>query len=381
MSDDRPLVAVDLLYFTGKRGGTETYVRQVLPRVAALAPELRFVGLTNTSGRDAIASWFPGELRTVAIDGHARPVWALAETVAVAPLARRVGADLLWCPANFGPGGGSVPRVVTVHDVIAFDFPNPEVSRVTQAITSWIIRRAARGAARILTDSDDSAASVVRALRIPRDRITATPLAGGTPGHVDDPAAELASLGVPVDRPFVLSTGNRMPHKNFDGLVRALATIPAERRPRLVITGSHGPDPLRALVDELGLADDVRLLGWVTSAQLEALYGAAALYACPSLAEGFGLPVLDAMNRGCPVLANDLPVLREVGGDAARYARATSPEDLGTHISALVADEDELARMSADGRARAATFSWDRTAEQTAAVFRSLCAHRLTESR
>lgn len=377
----RTRVAVDLLYYTGKRGGTETYIRQVLTRVARMAPDLEFVGLTNRAGRDAVAAWFPGSLRTVPISGHGRPVWAVAETVAVAPLAARMRADLLWCPANFGPGRGRVPRVVTVHDVIAFSHPNPQVSPVTRAVTSWIIRRAARGAEHLLTVSDDSADAIVRALGIPRERITPTPLAGGVPKEVADVDVQLAALGVPTDRPIVLSTGNRMPHKNFDGLLRAVATVPADRRPYVVVTGSHGPDPLRPLAAELGIEDDVRLLGWVTTNQLEALYATAAVYTCPSLVEGFGLPVLDAMSRGCPVVANDLPVLREVGGAAARYVDTEDPRAFGAVLADLAADSDERARMRDAGRERAATFSWDRTAEGTLSVLRSAAADVVSGAR
>lgn len=372
MSGAQTRVVVDLLYYTGRRGGTETYIRQVLPRIARLEPGLQFVALTNTAGRASVEEWFPGELRTLPISGHNRPVWALAESFVVAPVVARLKADLVWSPANFGPGSGRVRRLVTVHDVIAFDFANPQASRLTQQITATIIRRAARGAAHVLTDSDDSAASIVRVLGIPLERITPTPLAGGTPRPVGDVARHLGELGVPSDRPYVLSTGNRMPHKNFGGLIRALAEVPASSRPRVVITGSHGPDPLRGLVAELGLADDVRLLGWVTADQLEALYAGAAAYACPSLAEGFGLPVLDAMLRGCPVLANDLPVLREVGGEAARYADAQSPRGFATALAELVGDEAARRELAEAGRARAMTFSWDRTAEQTAEVLRGL---------
>jgi glycosyltransferase involved in cell wall biosynthesis len=374
VSTERPCIAVDLLYFTGKRGGTETYARQLLPRIAARCPEIDFVALTNATGRDAIAAWFPGRLHDVRIGGDNRLVWALAETLAVAPAAERMGADLLWCPANFGPSGGRVPTVVTLHDVIAFDYPNPEVSWPTRATTSWIIRRAARGARRILTDSDDAADSIVRALGVDRGRITPTPLASAPPGTVDDPERELAAIGVPVDRPFVLSTGNRMRHKNFDGLLRGIAAISPGRRPRVVITGSHGPDPLRALVTELSLDDDVRLLGWVTTPQLEALFAQASLYVCPSLAEGFGLPVLDAMTRGCSVLASDIPVLREVGGDAAEYTDTRDPQGLGSAIASIIADAELRERLSSAGRARAAGFSWDRTADQTVEVLRGALA-------
>ena len=139
-----------------------------------------------------------------------------------------------------------------------------------------------------------------------------------------------------------------------------------------MITGSHGRDPLSGLVDELGLSSDAHLLGWVTTSQLEALYDRATLYACPSLAEGFGLPVLDAMARGVPVLAHDIAVLREVGGSAAAYADATSPAAFGAAITRLIGDGNGLAVMRGAGFDRAGLFSWDRTAELTLAVLHDL---------
>ncbi|TKR23668.1 glycosyltransferase family 4 protein [Cellulomonas hominis] len=371
MSDTR--VAVDLLYLTGKRGGTETYARQLLPRMAALLPEVELVGLTNTLGREAVERWFPGPLHTLRLSGDNRPVWAAAETFVVDRLAARGGADLMWCPANFGPRARRTPTLVTVHDVIAWDFPNPEVSRVTQAVTSGIIGRAARSATRLLTGSEDARDAITRVLGVPASRITVVPHGSADPRPGVDVAAEMAGLGLADGRPTVLSTGNRMPHKNYDGLLRALALIPAERRPRLVVTGSHGDDPLAPLVAELGLGSDVVLLGWVTADQLEALYQSATLYACPSLAEGFGLPVIDAMKRGTPVLVADIGALREVGGDAARYASPTDPAAMAAGIEALLADPAERDRLRRAGLARSAQFTWDRSAELTAdAVRRTL---------
>ena len=368
MSNTR--VAVDLLYLTGKRGGTETYARQLLPRMAALLGDVELVGVTNTLGREAVERWFPGPLHTLRLSGDNRPVWAAAETFVVDRLAARGGADLMWCPANFGPRARRTPTLVTVHDVIAWDFPNPEVSRITQAVTSGIIGRAARSATRLLTGSEDARDAITRVLGVPASRITVVPHGSADPRPGVDVAAELAGLGLADGRPTVLSTGNRMPHKNYDGLLRALALIPAERRPRLVVTGSHGDDPLAPLVAELGLGADVVLLGWVTADQLEALYQSATLYACPSLAEGFGLPVIDAMKRGTPVLVADIGALREVGGDAARYASPTDPAAMAAGIEALLADPAERDRLRRAGLERSARFTWDRSAELTADAVR-----------
>ena len=370
-------VAVDLLCYTGKHGGIETYVQQILPRMAALLPEVEFVGIVNTAGREKIATWFPGALRWLPISGENRPILAVTEGFVVASVARRLGADLLWCPANFGPRYSAVPRLVTLHDVIPFEYPNA-VSKITQRVTNWIISGVASGARRLLTDSEGSEEAIVRVLGIEPTRITPVPLAAAPPTEFepDELTAEVAAMGLDEGRPYVLSTGTRLPHKNFAGLLRGLAAIPEGRRPRLVITGSHGPDPLQSVVAELGLVDDVLLPGWVTLRQLEALYRGAALYVCPSLDEGFGLPVLDAMQRGVPVLASDVLVLREVGGDAAAYVDPRDPVAMGAEIERILADPDVSSEMRMRGFARVGQFSWDTAAEQTAEVVAELLGVR-----
>jgi glycosyltransferase involved in cell wall biosynthesis len=138
----------------------------------------------------------------------------------------------------------------------------------------------------------------------------------------------------------------------------------------LVITGGAAEDPLTAEVERLKLAADVELPGWVSSSLLESLYAAADLYVCPSLNEGFGLPILDAMRRGCPVLANDIPVLREVGGDAALYTDATDAIVFGWSIMEMLARPRGV--LEAAGKERSRRFTWDASAARTAAVFTSV---------
>jgi glycosyltransferase involved in cell wall biosynthesis len=145
-----------------------------------------------------------------------------------------------------------------------------------------------------------------------------------------------------------------------------------------VVAGSRLPDPLAAEISRRGLHRDVVLPGWVSDDQLEALFQVATLYVCPSLAEGFGLPIVDALRRGVAVVANDIPVLREVGGSVARYA----PVDDADAFSAAIMDSIN-APISAQGRAAAciwaAQFTWDGAAENTASFLRATLDE--TESR
>ena len=141
-----------------------------------------------------------------------------------------------------------------------------------------------------------------------------------------------------------------------------------------MITGSHDDDPLEPLVGALHLEDDVELAGWIAEDRLAALYRGASVYVFPSLFEGFGLPLLEAMARGCPVVASDIPVLREVGGDAVVYVDALNPSAMASAVSRVVGDASTREALASAGRAHAAAFTWARTAAATAEVFRTLAA-------
>jgi glycosyltransferase involved in cell wall biosynthesis len=230
----------------------------------------------------------------------------------------------------------------------------------------WMEKKAAANATRVITVSQVSADEIVKYLGFPGDRLHVVPLAAGG----DGPGAARQDAG----ENLVLASGQRRPHKNWAALIRALALVAPEIRPRLIITGARGEDPLRPLVDALGLADWVTLMGWVEDDELAALQDRARAVAMPTLAEGFGLPVLEAMARGLPVLASDLPVLREVGGHAVLYFDPRSTRAIADALRMVATEPERMAELSAAGLARAASFSWRRSAEQTLEVFRAALA-------
>lgn len=360
------IVLVDLLFFTGKRGGMETYVKQLMARLDALLPHVSLVAITSRDGFEAVAEFFPGPIHVVPGASQGSIAWAASEILRVPAIAKRLGADLIFAPANVGPWWGQVPVVLTVHDLIYRTHPEPGLRALRSSVVSVLIRGAIRHARHVVTISQASR-SALEGFRLMRQAVTVIPNGASEP--VTDSVNSDADLPLTVgpDRPVVLSVGNRMPHKNFHGLLRALATMPTEQRPLVVIPGGGDLDPLSGLVHELGLERDVVLPGWVSTKALEALYRRADVYACPSLAEGFGLPVIDAMARGCIVVANDIEVLREVGGDVAMYADATDARQFGEAIlNGLRAAEHS--DLPSRGLERAKLFTWDKTAELTARV-------------
>ncbi len=173
------------------------------------------------------------------------------------------------------------------------------------------------------------------------------------------------------DRPVALSLSAKRPHKNLSRLLDALASLAAAERPVLVLGGYSTPheDELRAQAAKLGLDDDVRFLGWIEPPELEGLYDSAALAVFPSLAEGFGLPVVEAMRRGVPVACSNIGALTEVAGDAALLVDPESTPDIADAIRRLTRGGEEAERLRRAGPARAAEFSWERSAERHLAAY------------
>ncbi|TQL48638.1 glycosyltransferase involved in cell wall biosynthesis [Homoserinimonas aerilata] len=361
-----PLVFVNLLQSTGTKGGIEVYARELYSTLASVDSEFEYVAYASSELAAKGAPWFPGKVIDSGISGENRLSWAFGELFSVAKAARRAGADLIHGPAMLGPLNPSVPVVISMHDLLYFTHPHLMQTKLFTEPVKWMERRAAAKAARLITISEVSAAAIRKHLRFPADRIDLIPLAGRT--------NTLGGGGGERERDLFISIGQRSPYKGFENVVRGWAEIPADRRPRLVITGSHGDDPLVPLVRELGLEDTVELKEWVSTEELTRLFDTATAIIDPTLAGGSSLPTLEAMNIGLPPVLADTPVLKEVGADAAVFYSAQDPADLARVVQELMAAPEQLAELSVRGRERAKQFSWERVARETLDSFRAALA-------
>jgi glycosyltransferase involved in cell wall biosynthesis len=350
-------VLVDLLFYSGQKGGMESYVRHLYDQFRD--DNLDLVGLASTELAAAGAAWFPGSLLDSGVSGASRASWARGELLTAMASAKRTGANLIHSPANIGPWSGGVPVVLTVHDMLPFRNPEFVPGRYGPLLRT-LIRRSAANATRIITISNESRADIIRLLRCPEDQIDLIPLAGG-----DD----VAPSTHPREGQLLLALGNRLPHKNFERLLESLALLPAAFRPRLIVTGGGENDPLRGVVARLGLERSVELTAWVDEREIDDLYARATAVVIPSMFEGFGLPVLEAMSRGCPVICSDLPVLREVAQGNAVYFDPRQPSSIAAAISLTLGDPGRLAELAASGLLRSRSFSWARTAALTVGSF------------
>jgi glycosyltransferase involved in cell wall biosynthesis len=364
-----PRVLVDLLSYSGTKGGMEVYTRELYKQLGEIAPSWEFIGYLSREGYELDRSWFPGRTIDSGISGENRFAWAYGELFSVARHARRLGVELVHSPATLGPRRTKIPTVVTMHDMLYWSHPEFMSTPLYTEPVKWMERQVARNAAHIITVSPGSASEILKYLPVDPGRVHVVPLAGGHPAGVDRSLAG-------TEGPLIIAMGNRRPHKNWAALPQAIALLPPERRPRVIITGSRGDDPLAPLVKELEVEPWVELRGWVTDDEVARLYSTASALAIPSLAEGFSLPTLEAMSAGVPVLLSDIEVHRYVGGRAARFFPTQDVPALARVIDDVVNDPAELARMTIAGHAQERLFTWERTARETLAVFERALAGR-----
>ena len=304
-------------------------------------------------------------------EGTVRPARRIAWEQTVLPRQlSNLRPDLFHGMAYALPLAWSGPSVVTIYDLSFLRFPRAfnAVNRLYLAATT---RAAARRARRILTISESARRDIVRLLSVPENRVDVTYPAAEERYRLL-PAADVeafrAARGLP--EAFVFAVGTLEPRKNLVGLLQAYAKLPSSRPP-LYVAGGTGwrVGPIFDTVQRLGLADQVTFLGFVPEDELPLWYNAARLFAFPSLYEGFGLPVLEAMACGTPVITSTAASLPEVAGQAARMVAPLDSDGLAHEMERVLDDPQIRMEMRAAGRIQASRFSWRAMTDQTVASY------------
>jgi alpha-1,3-rhamnosyl/mannosyltransferase len=291
-------------------------------------------------------------------------------------LLRSLDADLYHSAYLLMPYRPGVPAVLTVYDLIPLLLPAQSSTRATLFFCS-AMRLALRAAQRVIVISESTRADLLSHFPVSPDRITAIPLAADPAFQPQSEAAVddvRKRYGLPLG--YTLYVGSNKPHKNLAGLVDAWTRVtaaPATAAQTLAVAGAWDRqyDQVRERAAGTSAEGRIRWLGPVAEADLPALYSGAMLFVFPSLYEGFGLPVLEAMASGTPVICSDSSSLPVGAGDAAVLVDARDPVALGDAIASLLADADGRARLRELGLARAAHFSWESTAQSTLELYRA----------
>ncbi len=289
--------------------------------------------------------------------------------------ARRRRANVLHIPAGVGPLHPRLPLVLTLHDLAILRFPH-FFRAWSRNYARIVLPRVVAAARAIVTSSDASRQEIIDYFGLPEDRVIAAS-AGVDPGFSpvgpdSDHARDFQTRYTLPDR-FILTVGSVEPRKNLVRLLHALALLRSAGDNSVVLVhagpaGWLGGDA-GGTIAQLGLANAVRFLGYVSRADLPVLYSRATLMAYPSVYEGFGLPVLEAMACGCPVVTSAVSSLPEVAGDAAVFVDPLSVDSITDAVRRVWTDAALRADLRQRGLTRAATFSWDRVAQRIVTAY------------
>jgi glycosyltransferase involved in cell wall biosynthesis len=376
-------IGLNLIFLVpGETGGMEVAARETIPALVEQAPPgTRFTAFVN---RDAGPGPWDELIEKVVVPVRVanRLEWVRGDQQLLPRLAMRAGVDLVHSLASTAPAWGRFTRVVTVHDLIYRHVPGAHHGMRSLAMRV-LVPLAVRRSDRVIVVSEATKRDLVELLRTPPERIDVVPQGIGALPRADPlPERDVRARFGLGDRPVLLSLSAKREHKNLGALLEALTALPS--RPVLILAGYPTPHEreLRLRAHALGIADDVRWPGWLTPSELEGLWRLTSAFVFPSLYEGFGLPVLEAMARGVPVACSNTSSLPEVAGEAALMFDPRDPRSIAVALERLLRAGPEIEALKAAGVARAAQFTWQRTATGTLASYaRALEAGRRAQRR
>jgi glycosyltransferase involved in cell wall biosynthesis len=368
-------VGCNLLWLVpGAVGGSEEATVALLREIAKQKPDDMHY---RVYALDAFGATYPDiaelfDTRLVPLEGRLKPLRVGAENTWLASDTRKSELDLVHHMNAVLPVVRRAPGIVTVHDLQPFDLPH-NFHPVKRAYVHATVPRSVRKAALVLTPSDFVRESIIDRFGVPADRVRTTWWGFERPAS-DVTVADVQNRYGLSPRWFVMNAMT-WPHKNHATLVRAFATVAAKQHDvTLVLTGGAAQEE-EALADQiarLGLGDRVRRTGRIPRKDVLAIVRGAVALTFPSRYEGFGLPVVEAMSMGTPVLAADATALPEIVGEAGRLLDPDDPDAWSAAMLDLLADGDERARLAEAGRLRAQTFSWSLTAAKTLEAYRDV---------
>jgi glycosyltransferase involved in cell wall biosynthesis len=358
-------IGVNALYLIpGGVGGTEIYLRELLCALAEIDQTNEYWIFTNLETHsDLVPEQANFHWKPQAIHARFRPGRILWEQIVLPIETARYRLDVLFNPGFTAPISSPCRQVTVFHDLQ--HKRHPEYFRwFDLPFWRFLLWAAAHRSYKLIAVSEATRADLLRYYRFLNERIPQERIA--VIAHGVEPA--FFHLDRSETESYLLCVSTLHPHKNLTRLIRAYGR--KQRDFRLILAGMRGfhVGAIERLIEEMGLRDLVRITGWVSRAELYSLYARAKAFVYPSLFEGFGMPVLEAMAAGIPVACSDIPPLREVTGDAALFFDPLDEDDIASAIERIMSDGSSRERLATAGRERALPYTWDRCAKQTLAA-------------
>lgn len=369
-------VGLNLLYLVpGQVGGSEVFARRLIAALGALRPHVEFVTYCGIEAAESLRNegWADNvRVCPLPIRASVKPARIAAEIAVLPVFARRDGIELLHSLGTTSPPLPGLPSVATVLDLIYEHYPQtfPLVARLGLRA---LVGPGARRADRVIAISEAVKRDVVERLRVPSERVDVVYLGYGIrrPAVVS-PEGEVRTRYGLGSRRVILCVSAALVHKNLARLIDAFARLTTGRSDLVLTIAGHAgreQQSLLARAASTGVADKVVLTGWIPDADLEALYRAATCCVYPSLHEGFGLPVLEAMARDLPLACSNATSLPEVAGEAAELFDPRDIDAIARAMARVLQDPAVRSELVARGRERVRRFTWERCAEGVLATY------------
>ena len=368
-------IGIDARALAGERTGIGVYTENIARHLARSAEDRI---LLFTPRPIDLPARLPEAVSLMADGGGPGTLWLHARLPGAL---ERAGCDVLLAALTIAPARPPVPTVPVVHDLTPLTHPEWHRKRTVAAFVPWIERTVGE-AARLIAVSQATAAELAALFPETSGRVDV--IENGVEERFHPASDEAASRNRRAmsakGRPYILFVGTLEPRKNIARLVGACERLWRDRpeSPDLLLAGGDGwkSEPLLARIASSAFAGRIHRAGYVRAEELPELYRAAEIFCYPSLAEGFGLPVLEAMACGVPVVVSNAPALVEVAGDAALAVSPEDEEELAAALVRLLEDEPLRRELSRRGTSRAARFSWRVSGAKTAATLAAACAPR-----
>lgn len=362
-------IAVNTLGPSKIKAGIGNYVAQVCALFPVLAAKHSYVYVVNKEN-ETLFNQIPNIQLLHAPSYTKNRLLRMFYEQFILPLQlKREKIDILFSPGFVCPIIKTAKYVTTIHDMTFFTHPQYHESWKVRYFKRMIPISVRRSDA-ILADSESTRQDILKILKTKEEKVTTIPLAANKiPFWPLNSSKELLKKKYGIKDHFILFVGMIEPRKNVESLIKAFAQIKSKEK--LVIVGKQGwmMDHLQTLIAELNLKERIIFTGYVPDEELGAFYAKASVFVYPSHYEGFGLPVLEAMQAGCPVITSNISSLPEVAGEAAILVDPNDVKSIANAINTVLADKLLQSELMDKGKVQAEKFSWEKTAKETLKVF------------